>query len=38
VIDESELDAYMDAVQRKYDFEVEPEQRENATLFRLGPR
>ena len=38
VIDESELDAYLDAVQRKYDFEVEPEQRENATLFRLSPR
>jgi hypothetical protein len=37
-MDEAELDAFLAAAQKKYDFEPEPEQREEAVLFRLTPR
>ncbi len=36
--DEAELDAFLVAAQAKYDFEPDPEQREEAVLFRLTPR
>lgn len=36
--DEAELDAFLAAAKAKYDFEPEPEQREEAVLFRLDPR
>jgi hypothetical protein len=36
--DPSELDAFLAAVKRKYDFEPDPEERAKATLFRLEPR
>lgn len=38
VTDEAELDRFLAAAQRKYDFEVEPGQREKAALFLLSPR
>jgi hypothetical protein len=38
VTDEAELDGFLTAVQRKYDFEVEPGQREKAAVFLLSPR
>lgn len=36
--DASELDAFLAALKQKYDFEPEPDQRDEATLFRLEPR
>jgi hypothetical protein len=36
--DDAELDAFLAAAQRKYDFEPEPEQRAEAVLFKLTPR
>lgn len=36
--DEAELDAFLAAAQKKYDFDPDPEQRETAVLFRLRPR
>jgi hypothetical protein len=36
--DPGELDAFLEAAQRKYEFEPEPEQRAKAILFRLDPR
>lgn len=36
--DEADLEAFLEAAQRKYDFEPDAEQRERATLFRLSPR
>ena len=36
--DTSELDAFLAALKRKYDFEPEPDQREESTLFRLESR
>ncbi len=36
--DPAELDAFLEEVKQKYDFEPEPEQREKAVLFRLEPR
>ena len=36
--DPSELDAFLAAAKRKYDFEPKPEQRAKAALFRLEPR
>ena len=36
--DPAELDAFLAALKRKYDFEPDPEQREKSALFRLGPR
>lgn len=36
--DEAELDTFLAAAQKKYDFEPKPEQREEAVLFRLTPR
>ncbi len=35
---EAEIDAFLAAVQKKYDFEPEPDQRSEATVFRLEPR
>jgi hypothetical protein len=34
----AELDAFLAAVKRKYDFEPDPDQRASAALFRLEPR
>ncbi len=34
----AELDAFLSALKRKYDFEPKPEQRGSAALFRLEPR
>ena len=36
--DEAELDAFLVALEKKYDFEPDPEERERAALFRLTPR
>ena len=36
--DEAELDAFLVSAQEKYDFEPDPEDREEAVLFRLTPR
>ena len=36
--DPAEIDAFLEEVKQKYDFEPEPEQREKAVLFRLEPR
>ena len=36
--DPAEHDAFLAAVQQKYDYEPDPEQRESAALFRLEPR
>jgi hypothetical protein len=36
--DEGEIDAFLAAVEKKYDWESDEEQRENAVLFRLDPR
>ncbi|MGI9431337.1 MAG: hypothetical protein ACR2PQ_03940, partial [Myxococcota bacterium] len=36
--DPAELDAFLAAVKKKYDFEPDEEQRASSTLFRLGPR
>lgn len=36
--DPVERDAFLAALERKYDFEPEPEQRSQAALFRLEPR
>jgi hypothetical protein len=36
--DDAELDAFLAAAQKKYDFDPEPEQREEAVLFRLETR
>ena len=36
--DDADLDAFMAAVKRKYDYEPDTEQRGRASLFRLSPR
>ena len=36
--DAAELEAFLAVARQKYDFEPEPEQREEAVLFRLDPR
>lgn len=36
--DEAEIEVCLAAIKRKYDFEPKPEQRGEATLFRLEPR
>jgi len=36
--DEGEINAFLAAVEKKYDWESDEEQRENAVLFRLDPR
>lgn len=36
--DDAEIQACLEAIQRKYDFEPDPDQRESATVFRLEPR
>jgi hypothetical protein len=36
--DEAELEVFLAAAQKKYDFEPEPDQRESATLFKLTAR
>lgn len=38
VDDEAELEAVLAALQKKYEFEPDPEDRAEATLFRFGPR
>lgn len=38
VENEAEIQVVLAALQRKYDFEPEPEQRETAAVFRLEPR
>ncbi len=38
VTDTSELDRFAAALEAKYDFEVTPEQRDEAWIFRLDPR
>jgi len=35
---EEDLETFLAAAKQKYDFEPDPEQREKAALFRLGPR
>jgi len=35
---EAEIDAYLAAVKKKYDFEPEPDQRTDAVIFRLEAR
>ncbi len=36
--DPAELDAFVAALERKYDYEPDPELRAHALIFRLGPR
>ena len=38
VEDDAEIDAFLAALQRKYDFEPDPGQRDEAAVYRLGPR
>ena len=38
VTDQTELDRFTEALVAKYDFEVSPEQRDQAWIFRLEPR
>jgi hypothetical protein len=38
VTDEAELESFRKALEAKYDFEVSPEQRDRAWIFRLDPR
>ena len=36
--DDAEIDGFLAALKRKYDFEPDPDQRGEATVFRLDPR
>jgi len=38
VTDEAELESFSKGLEAKYDFEASPEQRDQAWIFRLGPR